>query len=284
MMFTDASMPFLHPMKNPIVFLTHTKERAGEWALNWHRVTPEHIDHMAMVESLLAVTSQCPLGLITMAVMMASCANWLKHCWYLSHWDMKGISEIEENAWEFKARHTKGLAWVHVAAWAQPVLGYDNSSPSTLVSYYDGPCSPMNDPQQTAPILQCYTNQPDRITVIDLRDLDKGMEALHLSSLPPTLVKLFEDISRDSRHKSLPHMIQDIWPKTPSSLEESDKEKGDTGSSLGNASDGASSQLVPATKDTEGSLCSSHVSWAWWRIAGFWHISREKWFLARQLS
>ena len=94
-----------------------------------------------------------------------------------------------------------------MAARAQPVLGYDNSSPSTLVSYYDGPCSPMNDPQQTAPILQCYTNQPDRITVIDLRDLDKGMEALHLSSLPPTLVKLFEDILRDSRHKSLPHMI-----------------------------------------------------------------------------
>ena len=91
MMFTDASMPFLHPKKNPIVFLTHTKERAGEWALNWHRVTPEHVDHMTMVESLLAVTSQCPLGLITMAVMMASCANWLKHCWYLSHWDMKGI-------------------------------------------------------------------------------------------------------------------------------------------------------------------------------------------------
>src|ERR1700761_3981134 len=98
------------------------------------------------------------------------------------------------------------------------------------------------------------------ITVVDLGDIDEGMEAPRSSSLPPTSVKLFEDISRDSRHKSLPCTIEDIWPKTPSSSEESDEEKGDTGSSLGNASDGASSQLVPAAEDSEGSLRSSHVS------------------------
>jgi hypothetical protein len=55
------------------------------------------------------------------------------------------------------------------------------------------------------------------ITVVDLGDIDEGMEAPHSSSLPPTSVKLFEDISRESRHKSLPRTIEDIQPKTLSS-------------------------------------------------------------------
>jgi hypothetical protein len=97
------------------------------------------------------------------------------------------------------------------------------------------------------------------ITVVDLGDIDEGMEAPHSSSLPPTSVKLFEDISRESRHKSLPCTIEDIQPKTLSSSEESDEEKGDTGSSPGSASDGASSQL-PAAEDSEASLRSLHVS------------------------
>ena len=100
------------------------------------------------------------------------------------------------------------------------------------------------------------------ITVVDLGDIDKGIEVPRLSSLPPTLVKLFEDISRESRHKSLPCTIEDIWPKMPSSSDESDKnceEIGDTGSSPGNTSGSASSRAILA-EDSEASLRSSHVS------------------------
>lgn len=100
------------------------------------------------------------------------------------------------------------------------------------------------------------------ITVVDLGDIDEGIEAPRSSSLPPTSVKLFEDISRESRHKSLPRTIEDIRPKTPSSSDESDEnceEIGDTGSSPGNTSGGASSRAILA-EDSEASLRSSHVS------------------------
>jgi hypothetical protein len=100
------------------------------------------------------------------------------------------------------------------------------------------------------------------ITVVDLGDMDEGMEAPRSSSLPPTSVKLFGDISREIRHKSLPRTIEEIRPKSPSSSEgsgENPEEIGDTGSSPGNESDGASSQGILA-EDSEASLRSSHVS------------------------
>ena len=100
------------------------------------------------------------------------------------------------------------------------------------------------------------------ITVVDLGDIDEGIEAPRSSSLPPTSMKLFEDILRESRHKSLPHMIEDIWPKTPLSSDEFDKnceEIGDTGSSPGNTSSGTSSQAILA-EDSKASLWSLHMS------------------------
>ncbi len=102
------------------------------------------------------------------------------------------------------------------------------------------------------------------MTVVDLGDIDEGSEAPRSSSLPPTSVKLFEDISRETRHKSLPRTTGAIRPSSPSTCEESDEnpdEIGETGSSPGSKSDGASSRGMPAD-DSEVSLRSSHVSQA----------------------
>ncbi|KAF8261410.1 hypothetical protein EI94DRAFT_1810325 [Lactarius quietus] len=120
------------------------------------------------------------------------------------------------------------------------------------------------------------------ITVVDLGDMDEGIEAPRSSSLPPTSVKLFKDVLRVSRHKSLPHTIEGIWPNSPSSSEESGENPGDigdTGSSPGNASDGASSQGILA-KDSEDSLRSSQGEMIPQSLAG---IKKEKiktcWFM-----
>jgi hypothetical protein len=105
------------------------------------------------------------------------------------------------------------------------------------------------------------------ITVVDLGDIDDGSEAPRSSSLPPTSVKLFEDIiPRESRHSSLPRTTEDKVRRSTSRLtsEESDgnaEETRETGphSDPGSESDNDSSRGTP-DEDSKASLRSSHVS------------------------
>ncbi|KAH9024440.1 hypothetical protein EDB83DRAFT_2527147 [Lactarius deliciosus] len=96
------------------------------------------------------------------------------------------------------------------------------------------------------------------MTVVDLGDIDEGSEAPRSSSLPPTSVKLFEDLSRETRHSSLPRTTGPIRPLSRSTFEESEEnaEELETGSH-DSASDGTSSQGMPANNG-EASLRSSH--------------------------
>ncbi|KAH8994632.1 hypothetical protein EDB83DRAFT_2534613 [Lactarius deliciosus] len=96
------------------------------------------------------------------------------------------------------------------------------------------------------------------MTVVDLGDIDEGSEAPRSSSLPPTSVKLFEDLSRETRHSSLPRTTGPIRPSSRSTFEESEEnaEELETGSH-DSASDGTSSQGMPADNG-EASLRSSH--------------------------
>jgi hypothetical protein len=72
---TDASIPFLHPKTNPLEFLSHARERTGEWALMRNKVAPDCVDHTSTVESSLPVTSRRPSGLSTIAFMTDSCPS-----------------------------------------------------------------------------------------------------------------------------------------------------------------------------------------------------------------
>jgi hypothetical protein len=103
------------------------------------------------------------------------------------------------------------------------------------------------------------------ITVVDLGDIDKGSEVPHSLSLPPTSVKLFRDILRESRHRSLPCTTEDTVKQSTSCLtsEESDKNAKVTrevdSHNPGSESDGNSSQGTP-DEDSKVSLRSPHVS------------------------
>ena len=98
------------------------------------------------------------------------------------------------------------------------------------------------------------------ITVIDLGVIDDGSEAPRSLSLPPTSVKLFEDIiPRESRHSSLPRITEDSVRQSTSCLtsEDSDdntKETRETGPhGPDSESDGDSSQGT-SDEDSKASL------------------------------
>lgn len=104
------------------------------------------------------------------------------------------------------------------------------------------------------------------ITVVDLGVIDDGSEAPRSSSLPPTSVKLFEDIiPRESRHSSLPRTTEDgVRQSTsrmiPEDSEEDAEETRETGPhGPDSESDSDSSQVTP-DEDSKASLRSSHVS------------------------
>ena len=101
------------------------------------------------------------------------------------------------------------------------------------------------------------------ITIVDLGDIDEASEVPRSSSLPPTSVKHFEDILRESRHKSVPCTTKAMPPRSNSDEsdepDENAEEVGGTGSSSDSTSDGTSQKMAG---DRKTLLRASHVSYS----------------------